>query len=58
MKSFVGFLVIGAGAALLLAKSPALLLPLLIGGGVMLGLFLLAFVVWYGLVQIRIFFKI
>ena len=51
MMSFVGFPVIAGIAA-------PVLLSLLLAGGVMLGLFLLALVVWYGLVQIRIFFRI
>ena len=41
-----------------LAKNPYLLKPLLLCGAAMLAVLLVAFVVWYGLVQIRIFFRI
>ena len=58
MKSLVGFLVVAAAAAAVLIKCPALLMPLLLVGAVLLGVLLFAFVVWYGLVQIRIFFRI
>ena len=57
-ESIVGFLIVAGGLAYLLAKNPGVLMPLLIAGGVLFGIFLVAFVVWYGLVQIRIFFKI
>ena len=57
-ESIVGFLIVAGGLAWLLAKNPSVLMPLLILGAVLLGIFLVAFVVWYGLVQIRIFFRI
>ena len=57
-ESIVGFLIIAGGLAWLIAKNPGVLMPLLIAGGVLLGILLAAFVVWYGLVQIRIFFRI
>lgn len=57
-ESIVGFLIVAGGLAWLLAKNPSVLMPLLILEAVLLGIFLVAFVVWYGLVQIRIFFRI
>ena len=57
-ESIVGFLIVAGGIGWLLATHPNLLMPLLICGGAMLAVLLVAFVVWYGLVQIRIFFRI
>ena len=57
-ENIVGFLVLAGGAAWLLAKHSYLLKPLLFLGAVVLGVLLVAFVVWYGMVQIRIFFRI
>ena len=57
-ESIVGFLIVGGAAAWFLAKNPYLLKILLLCGAAMLAVLLVAFVVWYGLVQIRIFFRI
>ena len=57
-ENIVGFLTIAGIAAAVLAKYPYFLKPLLLFGAVVLGVLLVAFVVWYGLVQIRIFFRI
>ena len=57
-ENIVGFLVLAGVAAWLLSKHSYLLKPLLLLGAVVLGVLLVAFVVWYGLVQIRIFFRI
>ena len=57
-ENIVGFMVFAGAAAWLLCKYPFLVKPLLLGGAVLLGIFLFLFVVWYGLVQIRIFFRI
>ena len=57
-ENIVGFLTIAGVATFLLAKNPQVIMPLLICGAVILGLLLVAFVIWYGLVQIRIFFRI
>lgn len=65
MNKFVGFLVVAGAAALALTKYSQLwksLLPLgailLPVAAIVLGVFLFAFIVWYGLVQIRIWFRI
>lgn len=57
-ENIVGFLTLAGIAIWFLAKHPYLLTPLLIVGAVGLAIFLFVFVVWYGLVQIRIFFRI
>ncbi len=57
-EKLVGFLVVAGLAAWLLAKHQYLLMPLLLCGAVLLAVFLVAFVVWYGFVQIRIWFRI
>ena len=57
-EKIVGFLTVAGIAAWLLSKHTYLLMPLLLVGAVLLGVLLFAFVVWYGFVQIRIFFRI
>lgn len=57
-EKIVGFLVIAGVAAWLLYRHQYLLMPLLLCGAVLLGVFLFVFVVWYGFVQIRIWFRI
>jgi hypothetical protein len=57
-ESVVGFLVVAGLAAWFLVKHAWLLKPLLFLGGVLLGLFLIAFITWYGFVQIRIWLRI
>ena len=57
-ENIVGFIIVAGGIALLLAKNPKVIMPLLICGGAMLIVLLIAFVIWYGLVQLRIFFRI
>lgn len=47
-----------AGAITPALVGSAALMSLLIVGAVLLGMSLIAFVVWYGLVRLRIFFKI
>lgn len=56
-ESIVGFLTVAGAAAWLLCRHQFLLMPLLLVGGALLAVFLVAFVVWYGFVQIRIFFR-
>ena len=56
-ENIVGFLIVAGVAAWFLAKHQYLVMPLLLCGAVMLAVFLVAFVVWYGFVQIRIFFR-
>ena len=65
MNKFVGFLVVVGAAAWYLTKHPQLWTTLLSWGACLLpviaiglGLLLFAFIVWYGLVQIRIWLRI
>ena len=65
MYKLVGFLVIAGATALVLIANPQLWDSLLVLGALLLpvaaiglGLLLFAFIVWYGLVQIRIWLRI
>lgn len=58
MKIFAGFLMAASAAVWCLSKSPQLLAPLLILIAYATGIFLFAAIVWYGLVQLRTWFRI
>ena len=58
MAGFVGFLLFVGSVVLVWVACPGLHELMLLTGGALLALFIFAWAVWYGLVQLRIWLRI